>query len=106
MKDAKSIDNQAGTAAGWLPKQPATRRSEVTEEEIQSWLVAKIAKAVDVSQQQIDIRRPFEHYGLDSMHAMHLSSDLQDWLGRKLSPTIIWDYATIELLAHHLMTEE
>jgi acyl carrier protein len=39
---------------------------------------------------------------MDSMQAMHLSGDLADWLGQQLSPTVVWDYPTIELLASHL----
>lgn len=75
---------------------------ERNEQEIRAWLIRNVAAMVEVEPEQIDIRKPLEHYGLDSMHAMHLSSDLQDWLGRKMSPTVVWDYPTIELLASHL----
>ena len=73
-----------------------------TETQIQSWLITNISSVVEVDPQTIDIRKPLEYYGMDSMQAMHLSGDLEDWLGRQLSPTVVWDYPTIELLARHL----
>lgn len=99
MKDRDGNEKQGG-----LPRPSATGGRQVTQTEIQAWLVEKISAMVEVSPEQIDPGKPFEHYGLDSMHAMHLSSDLQDWLGRKLSPTIVWDYPTIEVLARHIVT--
>lgn len=75
------------------------------EEEIRAWLISNISDLVEVDPQQIDVQKPLEYYGIDSMQAMHLSGDLQDWLGQELSPTVVWDYPTIELLAHHLVDE-
>jgi acyl carrier protein len=84
----------SGTAGG-----PA---STPAEEQIQAWLISNISAVVEVDPQTIDIRKPLEYYGMDSMQAMHLSGDLEDWLGRQLSPTVVWDYPTIEQLARHL----
>ena len=77
-----------------------------TEEEIQGWLIANIAAIVEIDPKDIDVAKPLEYYGMDSMQAMHLSGDLADWIGRTLSPTVVWDYPTIELLAKHLATDE
>jgi acyl carrier protein len=85
----------SGTAPGASSQSP-------TEAQIQSWLISNISAVVEVDAQTIDIRKPLEYYGMDSMQAMHLSGDLEDWLGRQLSPTVVWDYPTIELLARHL----
>jgi len=77
-----------------------------TEEEIQAWLIANIASIVEINPKEIDIAKPLEYYGMDSMQAMHLSGDLEEWMGRTLSPTVVWDYPTIDLLAKHLATNE
>jgi len=71
-------------------------------EDIQLWLVAKVAELVAVDPDEIDITEPFARFGLDSIAAAGLSGDLEDWLNRRLSPTLVWDYPTIELLAQHL----
>jgi len=89
-------DQEAAPAAG------TTANSSHTEAEIQQWLISNIAALVEIDPANIDIQKPLEYYGMDSMQAMHLSGDLADWLGQQLSPTVVWDYPTIELLASHL----
>lgn len=71
-------------------------------EQIQAWLVTKISKQIGISTDDINVREPLASYGLDSRAALALSGDLEDWLGRKLSPTLVWDYPTIEAIADHL----
>jgi acyl carrier protein len=34
-----------------------------------------------------------------------MSGDLEDWVGRKIDPTLLYDYPTIETLAQHLAEE-
>lgn len=69
---------------------------------IQAWLVTQLANLLGVEQGEIDIREPFAAYGIPSSEAVVLSGDLGDWLGRRLSPTLLWEYPTIEALARHL----
>lgn len=72
------------------------------EETIKCWLVSQVATSITSNPDDIDVTLPFSYYGLDSVAAMGLSGDLELWLGRKLSPTLTWDYPTIELLAAFL----
>ena len=44
----------------------------------------------------------FARYGLDSSAGIALTSDLSDWLGRELDPTLNYSYPTIAALAKHL----
>ncbi len=89
-----------------LPPAPALRGSGhgsgVRAEAIQSWLVARIASTLGMDASSIDPRQPFTYYGLGSVQAVSLTGDLEVFLSRKLSPTIAWDYPTIELLANYL----
>jgi acyl carrier protein len=71
-------------------------------QEIEDWLVTYLAPLLSVHADEIDRRRPFAEYGLDSLAAVTLSGELERWLGRELSPTLVWDYPTIEALARHL----
>ena len=73
-----------------------------TEEEIRSWLITNIASVVNMEPSGIDVRQTFDNYGLDSLQAVSLSGDLETWLGREISPTVVWDYPTVEQLARHL----
>ncbi len=53
----------------------------------------------------IDPRQPFTYYGLGSVQAVSLTGDLEVFLNRKLSPTLAWDYPTIESLANFLAND-
>ena len=73
-----------------------------TAEAIQAWLVSKISGHLKVAPDVIDIRETFSRYGLDSVTAVSVSGELEKWLGRRLSPTLVYDYPTIKALAQHL----
>src|SRR6266700_6422160 len=72
---------------------------------ISDWLVARLAEVLGFSPQDIDIREPLTNFGLTSRDAVGLSGDLEEWLGRRLSPTLAYEYPTIETLAWHLAGE-
>jgi acyl carrier protein len=71
-------------------------------EAIQSWLVAHLAKIIEVSPAEINIQTPFDRYGLDSVAVVTLIGDLEEWLGRELPATLAWDHPNIEELARYL----
>ena len=48
---------------------------------------------------EIDTSLPFAHYGLDSVRAIRLTAALETWLQRELSPTVAYEYPTIDLLS-------
>lgn len=73
-----------------------------TQVEIQEWLITQISDTVYIDQEEIDIGSPFSSFGLSSKDAVILSGDLEDWLNRRLSPTIVYEYPTIESLAEYL----
>src|SRR4029450_3009286 len=70
--------------------------------EIQAWLIAQIARQLELAAESIDAQRPFFDYGLTSREAVVLSGELSDWLGERCSPTLAYDYPSIEALARHL----
>lgn len=77
----------------------------ITSEDIQDWLTSKIAQEFNFEADEIDIQEPFARYGLNSMTAVSLSADLEDWLGIRLPATLAWDYPTIETLSEFLDKE-
>lgn len=77
-------------------------RAPRTAEEIQAWLLARLSRELKLDADRIDVCEPLASYGLDSRAALSLSGEMEEWLGRKLSPTLVWDYPTIEEIALHL----
>lgn len=71
----------------------------LTAEEIQTWIVGYLAESLEVEPDEIDVTLPFDNYGLDSAEVIELSGDLEDWLGRKINPTFLYNYPTVESLA-------
>jgi amino acid adenylation domain-containing protein/thioester reductase-like protein len=80
---------------------PSTQPS-VSSTTIQSFLLTRIASMLEMDASAIDPRQPFTYYGLGSVQAVSLTGDLETFLNRKLSPTLAWDYPTIELLSNFL----
>jgi acyl carrier protein len=76
-----------------------------TAEALQAWLVERLAAHLAVPTTEIDVRQSFASYGLGSMSAVRLSGELEAHLGREISPTLTWDYPTIEAVAKHLASE-
>src|ERR1700675_366548 len=69
---------------------------------IQAWLIAKLSERLEIEPGEIDAGELFASYGLGSTEAVSLTGELAEWLGRKLSPALVYEYPTIESLARYL----
>lgn len=98
--NGKESKNNSVSRNGKLNSLSMTSRAEA----IQGWLIDKLAEVLEIEPNQIDVRQDFEEYGLGSAEAINLSGDLEDFLGRRLPPTLLWDYQNIEAVANHLAT--
>ncbi|HEV2149633.1 MAG TPA: beta-ketoacyl synthase N-terminal-like domain-containing protein, partial [Longimicrobiaceae bacterium] len=76
------------------------------EDEVRAWLAARVAERASLPAALVDPREPFAVYGLDSAAAVGLSGELEEWLGRTLPPTLLYDHPSIERLARHLAGAE
>ncbi|NET24437.1 aminotransferase class I/II-fold pyridoxal phosphate-dependent enzyme [Okeania sp. SIO1I7] len=74
-------------------------------ETIKSWLVSQLAERLELDIHEIDIERDFIDYGLNSIEVVNLSGELENLLGRRLPPTLLLDYPTIEALAEYLVED-
>ena len=72
------------------------------EPEIARWLAAHVAGPLGVSASDVDHRVPLSAFGLGSVQAVALAGELESWLGRPVSPTLAYEFPTIEALARHL----
>ncbi|NTX50379.1 SDR family NAD(P)-dependent oxidoreductase [Myxococcus sp. CA039A] len=69
---------------------------------IQARLARVLAQRLGVDARQLDVRESFSRYGLDSVMATGFIAELGAMLGRPLSPTLAWEFPTLESLAAHL----
>ena len=77
----------------------------ITSEEIQDWLAYQISVQIGIDADEIDIKAPFDSYGLNSMQAMNISSLGKKHLGINFSPLAIWNYPNITSLSNYLAEE-
>ncbi|MCB9761282.1 MAG: SDR family NAD(P)-dependent oxidoreductase [Alphaproteobacteria bacterium] len=69
---------------------------------LQGWLQDRVGGRLGLSRDQVDPREPFTAYDLDSREAVEISGELEEMLGRRISPTLLYEHPTIEALAAHL----
>jgi acyl carrier protein len=81
---------------------PASPLSSQRPEEIRGWLLEKLAEVLKTDPAAIDTAAPLTRFGLDSMDAITLSGDLEDWLELRLPSTLLWDYPTIDGIVTYL----
>jgi acyl-CoA synthetase (AMP-forming)/AMP-acid ligase II/alkylation response protein AidB-like acyl-CoA dehydrogenase/acyl carrier protein len=81
---------------------PALKSLKRAAEPIEARLIEWLSRELGLKDEAIDIRKPFSYYGVDSITGTALVADIQNWIGRPLSPTLVWVYPTIEKLALHL----
>src|SRR5262249_9073909 len=87
-------------------KQPLETPSSATEEAVRDWLLARLAAWLGLDPTAINVHEPLSHHGLVSRDAVRLVGELEDWLGRPLSPVLVYQYPTVAALARHLSGSE
>ena len=77
----------------------------VSERALIAWLSDRVAQHAQITAADVDVDRPFAAYGLDSVGMVAIANDLEKWLGRSLSPTLLYDAPTIVSLSRRLASE-
>ena len=76
-----------------------------TEVELQVWLINMLAKRLRTDPRQIDREAPLADFGMDSLVAIRVTSDLEKYLEIQLEPTLLWEHANIASLVSYLAKE-
>jgi acyl transferase domain-containing protein/acyl carrier protein len=69
---------------------------------IEFWLREHAAKLLGNEFDEISSETQFSRLGIDSAKAIALASGLESFLYRRISPTLLWEFPTIQSLAEHL----
>jgi acyl-CoA synthetase (AMP-forming)/AMP-acid ligase II/acyl carrier protein len=84
------------------PAEVAPRQASAAE--IESWLIQRITARLRLAPGDVKVTTPFLELGMGSLDAVEIVAALERWLGRRLSPTAIYNYPTIAALARWLAT--
>ncbi len=74
--------------------------------EVRARLTAVLAQRLGIEAHTLDVRERFSLYGLDSLKATGFIAEVGAMLGRSLSPTLAWEYPTLDGLARYLAGEQ
>ncbi|RMF25125.1 MAG: hypothetical protein D6756_06005 [Cyanobacteria bacterium J083] len=83
-----------------MTQAPSSSKSSV--ETVQNWLVKQLAEQLSLEADTISVTESLTRYGLDSIDAVTMVGDLEDWLDLELPSTLFWDYPTIAKTAEYL----
>mgnify|MGYP001757793333 FL=1 len=75
----------------------------MNEHQLIQWLTSWVEGATGVD--SVDPTTPLETYGLASRDAVILSGELEKLLGRRVDPTVAYQYPTITALAQALLAQ-
>jgi acyl carrier protein len=77
----------------------------MTQVRITDFILDRLSAQTHQPKENIDIQLPLANYGVDSIHALSLCAELEEWLNIEIEPTIAWDYPTIAQMAEFLESE-
>ncbi|MFO0958314.1 MAG: amino acid adenylation domain-containing protein [Isosphaeraceae bacterium] len=69
---------------------------------IADWLAGRISALLGIDPAGIDRQAPFATFGLGSAQAVGIAGDLEGFLDRRLPPTLLYEYPSIDALAKYL----
>jgi acyl transferase domain-containing protein/acyl-CoA synthetase (AMP-forming)/AMP-acid ligase II/thioesterase domain-containing protein/acyl carrier protein len=82
--------------------QATQQTSPRTVDAIRDWLVAQLCERLQIDAVDVNVGEPFASHGVDSLQVVQIAGELEVWLERPLSPTLLYEYPTIEAIAQHL----
>ena len=75
-----------------------------TKEEIISFSKTKIAEITNLKVEEIDENTEFFSLGLDSVKALFVLQELEDYLEIEINPLVFWNYPTLNSVSDFLTT--
>jgi acyl transferase domain-containing protein/acyl-CoA synthetase (AMP-forming)/AMP-acid ligase II/acyl carrier protein/NAD(P)-dependent dehydrogenase (short-subunit alcohol dehydrogenase family)/SAM-dependent methyltransferase len=78
------------------------RKIEAKFDDIKQFLITRLSQLMQINSASIDPNEPFASYGMDSLKAVQISGDLEEFLHTELPATLVYDYPSINSLSEYL----
>ncbi|QDT06973.1 Putative fatty-acid--CoA ligase fadD21 [Rubripirellula lacrimiformis] len=85
-----------------LPSQPHPDDFAAVVAETETWMTKWLVARAGVDPSDVELEKPFADYGLDSMTAVEMSGEIEDWSGVELTPIVAWNYPTVARLSEFI----
>ena len=72
---------------------------------VETWMTSWLVARAGVEPGDVDLEKPFADYGLDSMTAVEMSGEIEDWSGIQLTPIVAWNYPTVAQLSAYIVDQ-
>lgn len=95
---APPVPTEVSPPRGEVAQAPERRR-------IQTFIVEQLAELCNRAPETFDPNLPFVCFGLDSKRAVALSGAVEEFVGRRVNPTVAYEYPTIAKLSAYLAGE-
>ena len=105
---AESTLSQEELASSQEITQPSHLTASQHEEleQLRKWVLTRLSQHIGSPARTIDIRQPFARYGIDSLKAVRITGELEEYLGRTIAPTLLFDYPNVAALTRYLVLGE
>ena len=103
--DRSSASTQSPIAIPRLPSAPTAADRPGMVAAVESWMADWLVARAGVSPGDVDFEKPFAEYGLDSMTAVEMSGEIEDWSGVELNPVVAWNHPTVTRLSAFIVDE-
>jgi polyketide synthase 13 len=77
-----------------------------TFESVVQWLRSRVSSRSGLELEAIDPDEEVSSYGLTSMEAISLTAELEEYLGIRIDPTLVWEHPSINGLVSHLHEDD
>ncbi|KUO04712.1 acyl carrier protein [Streptomyces caeruleatus] len=68
----------------------------LTQRQVRTWMVRRVAELLKVAPEAVSPQAVFGELGLSSLQAVQLAAELEEFTGRQISATVVYEYPTIE----------
>ena len=76
--------------------------THLTQRQIRTWMVRRVAELLKVAPEAVSPQAVFNELGLSSLQAVELAAELEEFTGREIPATMVYEYPTIEEAAAYI----
>ena len=103
--DRASASTQSPIPIPKIPVSPVAADRDSMIVAVESWMADWLVARAGVVPAEVDFDQPFADFGLDSMTAVEMSGEIEDWSGVGLTPIVAWNHPTVHLLSVFIVDE-
>ncbi len=105
------LNNSLSTVAQWNRGEHKTTKELVAAKEnkpvantneLREFLIKRLSAMLEINSDEIDPNETFSSFGLDSLKAVQISGELEEFLKCQLPSTLVYDYPSINSLSRFL----